>query len=215
MRLKSRGIVTAFLCVLSSLSPVLNIDSNMSSGNIKAPKTRKKIRWGKLFIEILLVAALIFGIRTWQQKDLLTGEAPSFQSVLLDGRTVNLEDYSGKPVLLHFWAEWCPFCKLEESSISEIAKDWPVLTVAYQSGDKEAVQKHMKERGIESWPTIVDDDSRLAELFGVKGVPTSYIIDGNGNIRFTEVGLTSGWGLRARLWWADKFKKESTSETGN
>jgi len=49
----------------------------------------------------------------------------------------------------------------------------------------------------------------------VKGVPTSYIIDGNGNIRFTEVGLTSGWGLRARLWWADKFKKEPTTETGN
>lgn len=187
----------------------------MSSGSIKAPKPRKKIRWGKLSIEVLFVIALIFGIRAWQQKDLATGIAPSFQSVLLDGKTVNLEDYTGKPLLLHFWAEWCPFCKLEESSITAIAKDWPVLTVAYQSGDKEAVLKHMKERGIETWPTIVDDDSRLAELFGVKGVPTSYIIDGNGNIRFTEVGLTSGWGLRARLWWADRFKKERAIPSEN
>ena len=69
----------------------------------------------------------------------------------------------------------------------------------------------MKERSIEGWPTIVDQDSRLADLFGVKGVPTSYIIDGNGNIRFTEVGLTSGWGLRLRLWWAENFKKEAST----
>ena len=83
-----------------------------------------------------------------------------------------------------------------------------MLTVAYQSGDKAEVEKHMSVQKISSWPTIVDQDSRLADLFGVKGVPTSYIIDGNGNIRFTEVGLTSSWGLRARLWWADTFKKE-------
>jgi len=82
------------------------------------------------------------------------------------------------------------------------------LTVAYQSGDKPNVIKHMKERNIENWPTIVDEDGRLAEIFGVKGVPASYIIDSSGNIRFTEVGLTSGWGLRARLWWAETFKKE-------
>jgi len=174
---------------------------------------KKKRRWLRLLIEALIIIAIIFAIRGWQQKDLVTGIAPTFQSVMLDGKTVNLIDYNGKPLLLHFWASWCPFCKFEESSINSIQKDWSVLTVAFQSGDKTEVVKHMKERQIDSWPTIVDQDSRLAELFGVKGVPTSYIIDGNGNIRFTEVGLTSGWGLRARLWWADKFKKERISNS--
>ena len=171
-------------------------------------KPKKKYRWLRLLFEILIIVAIVFAIRAWQQKDMVSGIAPSFQSVMLDGKTVNLEDYNGKPLLLHFWASWCPFCKFEESSLNGIQKDWPVLTVAYQSGDKSDVIKHMKERSIENWPTIVDQDSRLAELFGVKGVPTSYIIDGNGNIRFTEVGLTSGWGLRLRLWWAENFKKE-------
>lgn len=159
-------------------------------------------------LEILLIVVIVFGIRTWQQKDLIDGVAPSFQSVMMDGKTVNLEDHSGKPLLLHFWASWCSFCKFEESSLTDIQKDWSVLSVAYQSGTKADVLQYMKERGIESWPTIVDSDGRLAELFGVKGVPTSYIIDGNGNIRFTEVGVTSGWGLRARMWWADKFKEK-------
>ena len=173
---------------------------------------KKKRKWLRLLLEVMIIVAIVFGIRVWQQKDLVSGVSPSFQSVKLDGTTVNLEDYNGKPLLLHFWASWCPFCKLEEGSITNIQKDWPVLTVAYQSGDKEEVLKHLQERNIQAWPVIIDQDSRLAELFGVKGVPTSYIIDGNANIRFTEVGLTSGWGLRARLWWADKFKKERISK---
>lgn len=179
----------------------------MSNQSTSIKSSKKKKRWLRLFFEILIIVAIVFAIRMWQQKDMVTGVAPSFQSVLIDGKTVNLEDYNGKPLLVHFWADWCPFCKLEEGSITNINKDWPVLTVAYQSGNKANVIKYMKERDIDSWPTVVDDDSRLAELFGVKGVPASYIIDGSGNIRFTEVGLTSGWGLRARLWWADTFKK--------
>ena len=168
---------------------------------------KKKRRWLRIFFEILLIIGIVFAIRTWQQKDMIDGVAPRFQSTLLDGTTVNLEDYTGKPLLIHFWADWCPFCKLEEGSITSINKDWSVLSVAYQSGDKANVVKHMKARNIESWPTIVDQNSRLAELFGVTGVPSTYIIDGKGNIRFTEVGLTSEWGLRARLWWASNFEK--------
>ncbi len=171
-------------------------------------KPKKKRRWLRILFEALIIAALIFGVRAWQQKDMVSGVAPAFQSVFLDGKTVNLEDYRGKPLLLHFWAEWCPFCKLEEGTITDLTKDYQVLTVAYQSGEKAEVVKHMKKQGIESWPTIVDADSRLADSYGVKGVPTSLIIDGNGNIRFSEVGLTSSWGLKARLWWAKTFAKD-------
>jgi len=162
-------------------------------------------KWVKLALEIAIIIAIIFAARAWQKRNLVEGIAPSFQSVLLDGKTVNLEDFNGKPLLLHFWADWCPFCKLEEGSISSIKNDWPVLTIAFKSGGKEKVAKHMKERNIEAWPTIVDQDGRIAGLFGVTGVPTTIIIDGEKNIRFSEVGLTSEWGLRLRLWWANMF----------
>jgi len=173
--------------------------------------TRKK--WLRFTLEIAIIIAIVFAIRVWQQRNLVEGIAPQFQRVLLDGKAVSLEDFNGKPVLIHFWAEWCPFCKLEEGSISRIQKDWPVLTVAYQSGSKTDVINHMKERNISNWPTIVDQDGHLAELFGVKGVPTSIILDGKGNIRFTEIGLTSEWGLRFRLWWSNQFKKNSDDKT--
>ena len=179
-----------------------------TSTNTTIKPVNKKKRWFRYLFEVLLIVSIVFGIRAWQQKDLVAGEAPSFQSVMLDGKTVNLEDYRGKPFILHFWASWCAFCKVEEGSMTKLQKDWPVLSVAYQSGDREEVLKHMKERNIDAWPTIVDKDNRLGDLFGVRGVPTSYVIDGKGNVRFAEVGLTSGWGMRARLWWVNKFKNK-------
>lgn len=186
-----------------------NKETDLPSSRKTADKkvVKKKRRWLRLILELLVIVALVFVVRAWQQKELVSGVSPDFQSVMLNGETVALENYRGKPLLLHFWASWCPFCKFEESSLSSLKDDWQVLTVAYQSGEKAEVIKHMKERKIEDWPTVVDADSRLAELFGVKGVPTTYILDGDGNIRFTEVGLTSGWGLKARLWWADTIKK--------
>lgn len=168
----------------------------------QAVKKGRKRSWFRLLLEILLIFAIVFAARFWLQRDLPSGPAPSFQAVLMDGKVVNLEDYRGEPLLLHFWASWCQFCKFSEDSITSVQKDWQVLSVAYQSGDKKEVGKYIEERGLEGWSVIPDQDGRLAELFGVEAVPASYIIDGKGSIRVKEMGLTSGWGLRARLWYA-------------
>lgn len=165
-------------------------------------KKKRKRSWLRLFTELLVIVAIVFAARFWMQRDLPSGPAPDFQAVLMDGKVVNLDDYRGEPLLLHFWASWCKFCKVSEDSITNVHKDWQVLSVAFKSGDKKDVGNYIKERGLESWSVIPDQDGRLAELFGVEAVPASYIIDGKGNIRVKEVGLTTGWGLKARLWYA-------------
>ncbi|RVU85845.1 redoxin domain-containing protein [Leucothrix sargassi] len=163
---------------------------------------KRKRSWLRLLVEILVIIAIVLSVRYWFQRDLPSGKAPDFQAVLMDGKLVNLEDYRGEPLLLTFWATWCKFCTFSESSITDINKDWQVLTVAYQSGEKEDVAAHIDSRNLDSWDVIPDQDGRLAELFGVKAVPASYIIDGKGNIKLKEVGVTTGWGLKARLWYA-------------
>lgn len=163
---------------------------------------KRKRSWLRLLVELLVILAIVLGVRFWFQRDLPSGPAPSFQAVLMDGKVINLEDYRGEPLLLHFWASWCQFCKVSEDSITSIQKDWEVLSVAFQSGSKQEVGEYLQERGLESWKVIPDQDGRLAELFGVSAVPASYIIDGKGDIRIKEIGLTTGWGLRARLWYA-------------
>ena len=186
----------------------------MAQATPKTPEKpqKNKRKWLRYLFELIIIVALVFAFRGWQQRNMVSGIAPDIQGVLMDDSITQLKNYRGKPVMLHFWATWCPFCKLEENGITSIAKDWPVLTIAYQSGDKADIEKHLKERELESWATISDPDSRLAELYGVTGVPTTFIIDANGNIRFREVGLTSAWGLRARLWYADKMPLPAPSE---
>ena len=103
-----------------------------------------------------------------------------------------------------FWATWCPICKAEEGNIVAVARDHRVISVAMQSGDAAAVTKHLRERGIEL-PALVDADGRHAANWHVRGVPTHFVVDAAGNVRFRVVGYATTWGLKARLWWAENF----------
>lgn len=177
------------------------MDTNTSEQE-EQPNKRPWLRW---LIEGIIILAIIFGLRTWQQRGMLIGEAPDFERPTLSGNPVRLDNYRGKPVLLHFWASWCPICELEQGSITALAKDWKVITVAFKSGGKEEVQRYMERKGMTDWVTIVDDEGSLAAQYGVHGAPTDYVLDEEGMIRFREVGITSGWGLRVRLWLADSL----------
>lgn len=156
----------------------------------------------------LLEAALIFGalaaLHAFQTRDLVSGAAPDFSARLLDGQQVRLSGFRGRPVLLQFWATWCPVCRLEAGSVAEIAREHAVLTVALEDSAPESIRAWLVEHGVE-YPVVPDGEGYLASLYGVRGVPTSIIIDPVGNIRFVEVGYTTEWGLRLRLWWAQKY----------
>lgn len=158
--------------------------------------------WSRRGIEVMLVIALIAGIRAWQQRDIAGGTAPSLQGVLLDGKPFILAAKPSQPVLVHFWAAWCAVCRAEQGSIEALTRDNPnVITVAMQSGSRDEVVKHLGERGL-SFPVLNDQDGRISAAWGVHAVPANFIIDTNGQIRFVEIGYTTGVGLRLRLWLA-------------
>jgi len=158
--------------------------------------------WRSRVIQILLFVLLIAGIRFWQQRDMATGVAPVLQGVTLSGQPYILPAHPDRPVLVHFWATWCPVCRTEQSSIADIAHDYPnAITVAMQSGKSEAVANHMREQGI-AFPVVNDPDGSIARAWGVHAVPVSFIIAPDGKVRFVEVGYTTGIGLRLRLWLA-------------
>ena len=158
-------------------------------------------KWVRRTIEVLVIMAVIFAARAYQHRDFPTGPAPPLQGVLLDGTSFNLAEFNGGPVMVHFWATWCVICKLEQGTIAAIARDHRVITVAMQSGVKYDVKRHLSKNGLE-FPVLNDQDGRRAASWGVNGVPASFIVDGNGRIRFAEMGYTTEAGLRARLWLA-------------
>ncbi len=173
----------------------------MNTPPAKSQPRRPLRRW---LIDLAVVAAAFAAIHWWQTKPLATGPAPALQSRLLDGRPVALADYRGKPVMVHFWATWCPVCKAEQGAIQSLAEDFPVLGVAMESGSETKVRQFMVEQEI-AFPTVNDPKGVIAGDWGVKAVPASFIVDAHGVIRFTEVGFSTEPGLRARLWAAEKF----------
>ena len=148
-----------------------------------------------------MLLVLIVGIRAWQQSGTASGPAPALAGELLDGKPVSLAAFAGRPVLVHFWATWCPICRAEQGSIDTLARDVPVITVAMQSGDRDAVVQHLRKEEL-SFPVLNDPAGEIAAQWGVRAVPASFIVDGAGQIRFLEIGYTTGVGLRLRLWLA-------------
>lgn len=153
--------------------------------------------WKKWLIDIALILLVFIAVRAYQQQGVISGQAIPVNGQLLDQTVIDWQAYRGKPMLLHFWATWCPVCRLEEDSIQSIAKDYSVLTIASWSDD---TAEYMHEQSL-NFPTLEDNNGSWAQRYGVKAVPTSFILNADGGIEFVETGYSSEWGLRLRLWW--------------
>ncbi|MDX4049828.1 protein disulfide oxidoreductase [Aliarcobacter skirrowii] len=125
-------------------------------------------------------------------------EIRSFE--LLDGTTYEIE--KDKPLLIHFWATWCPICALEEQNIETISKDYQVITIATQSGSSEEIKEYLEKNNL-SFKVVNDDLATLSREFNIKAFPTTFIYDKNQNLKFSEVGYSSTFGLKLRLWWSN------------
>lgn len=161
----------------------------------------KKRRWPRWLLEAVFVLGAFLLIQAWLTRDAPRGPAPEIIGQLLDGTPVALSELRGEPVLLHFWATWCPICGMEQGSIDAIADDHRVLSIAMDDASKDEIVTYLQEKGVD-YPVVHDLDYRISRDYAIRGVPTSFIIDANGNIRFVETGYTTGAGLRLRLWWA-------------
>ncbi len=158
-----------------------------------------KKRWAPWLIYIVLFFVVMIGANWWKSRDALSGNLSEFSGKLMDGTTFTLADYAGEPILFHFWAIWCPICDLQKNSIQSIAQDYPVISIASWSEGKAAVNTYMQANYL-TFPVMLDDSGKLAQTFGVKGVPASFILNRNGEIKFVETGYSTEYGLRFRLW---------------
>jgi peroxiredoxin len=135
-------------------------------------------------ILLLLVAAT----PAWS---LGVGEAaPDFKLTTLDGKPVTLADYKGKkPLMLVFWATWCPVCKKEIPQINRMAADFgpkglAVLAVNVGVNDSAAKAAAYRDKYGLDYPVAFDEGSTVTRAFGVAGTPTILIADKNGIVRY-------------------------------
>ena len=116
--------------------------------------------------------------------------APDFSLSNLQGQQVRFADLRGKPVLLNFWATWCPSCRDELPAVEAIAREYGGSVVVLGVSVEEqpgTVAQFAKRMGL-SLNILVDPDGTTAEAYNVFGLPTAYFIDKGGIIRSINVG---------------------------
>lgn len=165
-------------------------------------EARSHFRWVG---HLALILAIFAVLHWWRSQPLASGDAPPLSGKLVGSGQFDLDTLKDKPVLVHFWATWCGVCKLGDDAVHAIAKEFDVITVATQSGGETEIADHLREEGF-SFSVIADPNGEIASRWGVPGVPTSFVLDGTGKIRYSTVGPTSEIGLRGRLWAAGKLE---------
>lgn len=131
------------------------------------------------------------GTSTVRRKPLTAGSvAPDFSLNRLDGEALSLSQFKGKPVVINFWASWCVPCKEEMPLLEKNAQTYKdqvaFLGINVQESDATAAQ-FVKETGI-TFPVVLDINAKTADLYFVRGYPTTFFIDAAGDIRTVSVG---------------------------
>ena len=122
--------------------------------------------------------------------------APDFSAENEAGETVRLSDYMGIPLVLNFWASWCPPCREEMphfDKISSSRNDVRFLMVNLTDGSRETRETavdFLRENGY-SFPVLFDVGSEGAYAYGVSSIPCTFFIDKSGNVVTYAVGSIS------------------------
>ena len=113
-------------------------------------------------------------------------QAEDFRLTDLDGKSQSLSQYRGKIVLLNFWATWCKPCTTEmpamQASFDKLRDKGFAVIAVNELEDDARVREHIKQYG-HTFPVLMDHDNKVANQFGVFGLPVSVFIDQEGRVQ--------------------------------
>lgn len=135
-----------------------------------------------LFVFSLFISVFTFGFKAdsaelakpWQLKTQL-------------GDVISSAQYKGKPVILHFWATWCPYCKKIQPTLVELQKKYrskgvELVSISFNEDDDAKPQDELESRGYSFITAVMGEE--VAKQYKVKGTPTTFFINRNNEIVF-------------------------------
>ncbi len=128
----------------------------------------------------------------------ISQEAPDFTLEKADGTTVTLSELKGKPVVLNFWATWCPYCVAEFGHFSKAQEDFPQIQfLGIDTSEKEDISDKSVRQANETFardndfslPIVFDVGSKVyGGDYATQGLPSTFLIDSEGNVRMYFAG---------------------------
>ena len=117
--------------------------------------------------------------------------APDISIKDFDGKSIKLSDYKGKPVVINFWATWCPPCRKELPSMNRaweaLEKEGVQMLAVNMSEPAVTIKKFIEKQPI-NFKILLDETGYFSQKWQVTGLPTTYIVDRKGEIIYKAVG---------------------------
>lgn len=158
----------------------------MTPGTIAFMDLSKSLR--RAASGILLAAVLVTGILTAADG---RDAAPRFNARTMDGQRYTNQSLAGHPVLIQFWATWCPRCRGDQPAVDAIARNYAdkgLVVLAVDFSESKRTVKSYLDRSPRQCNIVLMEDTNLAAVFGVKVVPEYVLIGADGKVAGTQQG---------------------------
>lgn len=162
--------------------------------------TKKKV--GRLVIELVIIAAIIFAVQAWRTKDMLATDGSvqiePIKTVSLAGEPMMLAKESER-TLLYFFAPWCRVCNWSIGSLESLGEtNLNIVPVAMDYESLEEVEAFVAKHNIDV--DVALGNSQIGQMFGIQGYPSYYLLDENQQVIAKHFGYTTSTQIKLQNW---------------
>lgn len=179
---------------------------------LTVPQARRRAFWNTVALLVGVAFLVAAGVAMWgpghgttiysSGRPFLGQTAPDFTLSLLDGSVFSLSEQRGQIVVLNFWASWCPPCEAEAADLQAVWEEYQEKGVAFVGiayKDEEAAVRDFLARHSLTYPVGLDPTGQIAALYGITGVPETFVVDAGGEVVRFYIGPVTADQLRTVL----------------
>jgi peroxiredoxin len=167
-----------------------------------SPPHRKRRWWVPVVIAVPLLLLGVCGLCSWivfgnglgtlltiQSRQLVGNPAPDFTLATTSGSELTLSELEGQPVVLNFWATWCPDCRKEIPTLVAAADTYEgrAVLLGVSAETRGTVADFADANGV-NYPLLLDKNRAANTSYQIVGLPTTYLIDAQGVVRKVHIG---------------------------
>ena len=149
----------------------------------------------RTFLSLALLCSVAFMVSSPAQAAAGAGPAPNFTLKSVSGKNMKLSEMTGNVVLINFWASWCGPCREEMPLLNDLHKKYEPLgfTVLGVNVEEDArnARGFLKDFPVD-FPVLLDSKNQVSKQYNVIAMPTTVVVDRDGNMRFLHKGYKPG-----------------------